>query len=144
MATRTDSITWTGVLIRLAASLLLVFLTWNAEGWSYYHWTIDPLLRGVRSFSAIKFLAGALLIAAWVVFLQATRRSIGLTGTLLVAAIIGGVIWLLISSGMVSASSGRGIARVVLIGLSVVLAVGMSWSHFSKRITGQADTDVVD
>ncbi len=140
----TESIGWSGVLIRLVASLILVFLTWNAEGWSYYHWTIDPLLRGAGSFSAIKFLAGTLLIAGWVVFLQATRRSIGITGALLVAAICGGVIWLLISSGIVSANSGRGMARVALIGLSLILAVGMSWSHLSRRITGQADTDVVD
>jgi len=140
----TDSITWQGVLVRMLASLVLVFATWNAEGWSYYHWTIDPLLRGAGNFSAIKFLAGAILVAAWVVFLQATRRSIGLMGALLVAAICGGVIWLLISSGIVTANSGRGIARVVLIGVSLILAVGMSWSHMSRRITGQADTDVVD
>jgi hypothetical protein len=124
--------------------MVLVFLTWNAEGWSYYHWTIQPLLEGAGNFSALKFLAGALLVAAWVVFLQATRRSIGLMGAVLVAAICGGVIWLLISSGIVSANSGRGIARVVLIGVSLILAVGMSWSHISRRLTGQADTDVVD
>lgn len=140
----TESISWGGVLVRLLASLLLVFLTWNAEGWSYYHWTIEPLLRGTGNFSALKFLAGALLVAAWVVFLQATRRSIGLMGALLVAAIAGGVIWLLISSGIVTATSGRGIARVVLIAISLILAVGMSWSHMSRRITGQADTDVVN
>jgi len=139
----TDSITWSGVLIRLLASLVLVFMTWNAEGWSYYHWTIQPLLEGTGNFSALKFLAGMLLIAAWVVFLQATRRSIGIMGAVLVAAIAGGVIWLLISSGIVSANSGKGIARVVLIGVSLILAVGMSWSHMSRRITGQADTDVV-
>ena len=139
-----ESITWSGVLVRLLASLVLVFLTWNAEGWSYYHWTIQPLLEGAGSFSALKFLAGMLLIAAWVVFLQATRRSIGVMGAVLVAAIVGGVIWLLISSGIVSANSGKGIARVVLIGLSLILAVGMSWSHMSRRITGQADTDVVN
>ena len=140
----TDSITWSGVLIRLLASLVLVFMTWNAEGWSYYHWTIQPLLEGTGNFSALKFLAGMLLIAAWVVFLQATRRSIGIMGAVLVAAIAGGVIWLLISSGIVSANSGKGIARVVLIGVSLILAVGMSWSHMSRRITGQADTDVVN
>jgi hypothetical protein len=139
-----DSITWGGVLVRLLASLVLVFLTWNAEGWSYYHWAIQPLLEGAGNFSAIKFLAGALLVAAWVVFLQATRRSIGLMGAVLVAAIAGGVIWLLISSGLVTANSGRGLARVVLIAISVILAVGMSWSHMSRRLTGQADTDVVD
>lgn len=139
-----DSITWGGVLVRLLASLVLVFLTWNAEGWSYYHWAIQPLLEGAGNFSAIKFLAGALLVAAWVVFLQATRRSIGLMGAVLVAAIAGGVIWLLISSGIVTASSGRGLARVVLVAISVILAVGMSWSHMSRRLTGQADTDIVD
>ncbi|HEX6942212.1 MAG TPA: DUF6524 family protein [Gemmatimonadaceae bacterium] len=140
----TESITWSGVLVRLLASLVLVFLTWNAEGWSYYHWTIQPLLDGAGNFSALKFLAGMLLIAAWVVFLQATRRSIGIMGAVLVAAIAGGVIWLLISSGIVSANSGKGIARVVLIGVSLILAVGMSWSHMSRRITGQADTDIVN
>lgn len=51
------------------------------------------------------------------------------------------MIWLLISSGIVTANSGRGIARVAI---SLVLAVGMSWSHMSRRITGQSDTDVVD
>lgn len=139
-----ETISWRGILLRWLASLILVFLTWNAEGWSYYHWTIQPFLDGAGNFSAVKFLAGMLLIAAWVVFLQATRRSIGIMGAALVAAIAGGVIWLLISSGIVSANSGRGIARVVLIGVSLILAVGMSWSHLSKRLTGQADTDVVD
>ena len=139
-----DSISWAGILLRWVGALILVFLTWNAEGWSYYHWTIQPLLEGAGNFSALKFLAGMLLIAGWVVFLQATRRSIGIMGAALVAAIAGGVIWLLISSGIVTANSGRGMARVVLIGISLILAVGMSWSHLSKRLTGQADTDVVD
>ena len=139
-----ESIGWSGVLIRMLAALVLVFLTWNAEGWSYYHWTIEPMIGGTPGFSAVKFLAGTVLLAAWVVFLQATRRSIGLMGAALVAAICGGVIWLLISSGIITANSGRGIARAALIGLSLVLAVGMSWSHISRRITGQADTDVVD
>ena len=132
------------IVLRVLASLVLAFVTWNPDGWSYYHWTIEPLIQRAGGFSAIKFLAGTLLIAAWVVFLQATRRSIGIGGAVLVTAIFGGVIWLLISSGIVTANSGKGIARVVLIGLSLVLAVGISWSHISKRITGQADTDVVD
>lgn len=140
----TETLSWPGVLVRLVAALALVFLTWNAEGWSYYHWAIAPLPDGIHTFSPVKFLAGTVLLAGWVVFLQATRRSIGLMGTALVAAICGGVIWLLISSGIISATSGKGIARVVIIAIAIILAVGMSWSHVSRRITGQADTDVVD
>jgi Family of unknown function (DUF6524) len=78
-----------------------------------------------------------------VVFLQATRRSIGIMGAILVTAVCAGVIWLLIDYNVVSASSTRGITRVILIAIAVVLAVGMSWSHLSRRLTGQGDTDVV-
>lgn len=138
------TLSWSGVLIRLVAALALVFGTWNPSGWSYYHWAILPVIDDVGSFNAVKFLVGTLLVAGWVVFLQATRRSIGVGGSLLVAAIAGGVIWLLISSHLVTASSGRGIANVILIGLAIVLTVGVSWSHLGRRITGQADTDVVD
>ncbi|NUQ11926.1 MAG: hypothetical protein HUU26_06275 [Gemmatimonadaceae bacterium] len=139
-----ETLSWRGVLLRLVAALALVFFTWNAEGWSFYHWAIVPLFDGVHTFSPLKFLAGTVLLAGWVVFLQATRRSIGLKGTLLVAAICGGIIWLMLSTGIISASSGTGIARVVTVAIAIILAVGMSWSHISWRITGQADTDVVD
>jgi hypothetical protein len=53
------------------------------------------------------------------------------------------VIWLLIDYNVVRASSTRGMTRVVLIAVSVILGVGMSWSHVSRRLTGQGDTDVV-
>jgi hypothetical protein len=139
-----DSVSWGGVALRILAAGVLVFATFNPEGQSYYHWAIAPLLRDAGSFGAMKFLAGAVLLAGWVVYLQATRRSIGWMGALLVATITGGVIWLLIERGMVTASSGRGMAHVALIALSVVLGVGMSWSHFSRRLSGQADTDVVE
>ncbi|MBL8981357.1 MAG: hypothetical protein JNL26_04195 [Gemmatimonadetes bacterium] len=137
-----DRFSWGSLGVRILAALVLVFATYNAEGWSYYHWALAPLAAGA-GFNALKFLAGVLLIAAWVVFLQATRRSIGIMGALLVTAVCGGVIWLLIDYNVVSATSTKGITRVVLIAIAVVLAVGMSWSHLSRRITGQGDTDVV-
>jgi hypothetical protein len=129
--------------VRLLAALLLVFATYNAEGWSYYHWALAPLFSDAGSFNAVKFLAGILLLVCWVIFLQAARRSIGLPGALLVTAVCAGVIWLLIDYDVVRATSAKGVTRVVLFAVSVILAVGMSWSHVSRRITGQSDTDVV-
>lgn len=129
--------------MRLLAAGVLVFATYNPEGLSYYHWALAPLAGDSRSFSATKFLAGTVLLAGWVVYLQATRRSIGGMGALLVAAITGGVIWLLIEWRLVSAGSERGVAHVVLIAVSLVLGIGMSWSHLSRRFSGQSDTDVV-
>lgn len=130
--------------MRLIAALVLVFATYNAEGKSYYHWALKPLVDGVGGFNAVKFLAGIVLVVAWVVFLQAARRSIGVLGAVLVGAICGGIIWLLIDSNLMSASSSRGITRLVLTGVAIILAVGMSWSHMSRRISGQGDVDIVD
>ena len=138
-----NNISLGGVALRILLAGVLVFATFNPEGYSFYHWAIAPLIRGEASFDPLKFLAGVVLLAGWVVFLQATRRSIGPLGALLVAAITGGVIWLLIEQRLLTATSGRGIAHVVLIALSLILGVGMSWSHFSRRISGQSDTDVV-
>ncbi|MBP6774538.1 MAG: hypothetical protein KA154_16195, partial [Gemmatimonadaceae bacterium] len=59
----------------------------------------------------------------------------------LVLAISGGLVWLLLDFGIVSASSGRGITYVVLVCTSLLLAVGMSWSHLSRRLSGQVDMD---
>lgn len=140
----TDSISWGGVALRVVAAAVLVFATYNPEGYSYYHWALAPLLQDIKSMNAVKFIAGTILVTGWVVYLQATRRSIGWPGALLVTAISGGVIWLLIDRNLVSASSSRGLAHVVLIAVSIVLGVGMSWSHFSRRISGQTDTDVVN
>lgn len=138
-----DGFSWSGFFLRLLAALVLVFATYNAEGFSYYHWALAPLASDAGTFNAVKFLAGIVLLVAWVVFVQAARRSIGVVGAVLVTAVCAGVIWLLIDYNVVSATSSKGITRVVLFAVSFVLAVGMSWSHISRRITGQSDTDIV-
>jgi Family of unknown function (DUF6524) len=135
-----------GIAGRAVAALLLVFATYNPEGKSYYHWAIAPLMDGSATSGpmSVKFLAGLALAAAWVVFLAATRRSLGIGGALLVLAIAGGLVWMLMDFGVVSASSARGITYVVEICTALMLAVGMSWSLMSKKITGQVDVDRTD
>jgi hypothetical protein len=132
-----------GVAIRALAALLLVFATYNPEGRSFYHWALAPLFDGSPSAgpASLKFLIGLGLLAGWVVFLTATRRSIGIGGSLLVLAIAGGLVWLLMDFGMASARTTRGITYVVLICTGLLLGVGMSWSHMSRKISGQVDMD---
>jgi hypothetical protein len=93
--------------------------------------------------AALKFLAGVLLVIGWVVVLQATRRSIGLTGAFLALALCGGLIWLLIEQHVVSPTGSAAVAHIALVAIGLVLGVGMSWSLFSRRLTGQVDTDQV-
>ncbi len=144
-----DGFSWGGFLARGAAAFLLVYLTYNPEGFSFIHWVIEPKAGGtglgayVAGFTPLKALAGIALIAAWVVFLQATRRSLGIGGAVLILAIFGCSIWALIYYGAISPHSTRAVAHLVLVALAIVLAVGVSWSHFTRRLTGQQDTDTV-
>ena len=139
-----DSLSFIGVLTRFVIALALVYGTWNPEGVSYYQWAVAPMFGGPPTAGpiALKFLVGVLLVAAWSVFLNATRRSLGLPGALLAVAITGAVIWLLVDLNVVHVASGRGIAHAALIALAILLSVGMSWSFLSRRLSGQIDTDV--
>ncbi|NUO83442.1 hypothetical protein HUU05_25495 [candidate division KSB1 bacterium] len=136
-----------GIFLRVLFALILVYATYNPEGLSYYHWTIVPLKQATKfSFSAIhplKFLAGVALLVGWIIFLQATQRSLGLKGVVLALALFGGLVWLLIYWDVFSPRGARAISHIVLLVLALVLATGMSWSHLSRRLTGQIDTDEV-
>jgi Family of unknown function (DUF6524) len=135
-----------GIAARTVAALVLVFATYNPERWSYFHWAVAPLRSGEPTAgpASLKFLLGLALLGGWAIFLNATRRSIGLGGAILVLAISGGLVWLLIDFGVVSAGSARGISYVVLVCTALLLAVGMNWSHLSRKLSGQVDIDPTD
>ena len=136
---------------RILFALVMVYATWNPDGWSYWHWALAPVFgdaapgqpEGWSTFGPVKAIAGLLLLVAWIVTLTATRRSLGVAGAVLVAALAGAVLWLLIDWHVVSARRTTGIARAALIILGIVLGVGMSWSHVKRRVTGQVATDEV-
>ncbi len=140
---------WSGLALRLVAALVLVYATYNPEGVSFFHWTFQPkpgetgVMAYLHSFTPIKAFAGLALIAGWVVFLQATRRSLGAGGALLVLGLFGCTIWAMIYYGAISPTSSKTIAHLILIAVSLVLAIGLSWSHISRRLSGQLDTDNV-
>ncbi len=146
MASRGEGISWSGIAVRFVLALLLVYATWNPTGTSFVHWALLPLVgkgAGVAGVQApLKFLLGVVLVIGWVLYLQATRRSLGVAGAVMVAAVCAGVVWLL-SSWSVLSMQGQAVAHVVLVVLAMVLAMGMSWSHLSRRISGQIDTDAV-
>ena len=140
-----EGVSWKGVLGRFVGVLLLVYGTFNPEGYSYFHWAVNPLVSGqmdvVRQQAPVKLLVGLLLVAVWVFLVQATRRSIGWKGAVLMLGILGALVWALIDWHVLSPTSSRAIAHVVLVALALVLTIGMSWSHVTRKVTGQVDTD---
>ena len=133
-------LTWGGFGLRLLVAVLLVAVTYNPEGFSFYHWVIDH----EPHFSVLKLFVGVVLLIGWTIYLRATMRSLGPLGLGLAIALFATFIWLLVDMGWVPADSVRAISYIVMFVLSMVMAVGISWSHIRRRISGQVDTDDVE
>lgn len=134
-----------GFLIRWISAFVLLVVTYNPSFWSYATW-----IGGIWSAEEygsqlpIAVLIGLLLIAAYLVFLRATLNSIGIFGMVLILAVLGSLLWVLFSQGLLTFGNYAFNAWVVIIALSLVLAIGMYWSVLWKRMSGQVDVDEVD
>ncbi len=134
-----------GIAARFVAAFALVFATYNPTGYSFFDWAIRPIFGGSLPEGAslpARLLVLLVLVIAWAVFLQATKRALGIAGTILVAGVFVCVAWLLAEWDVVRAA-GQGLAWIALVVVAAVLAVGVSWSHFTRKLTGQVDTDAV-
>jgi hypothetical protein len=90
----------------------------------------------------VKVLLALLLLAGWVVVIQATRRSLGFGGATLIAGIFGALVWLLISKGgSFQPHSATAFSYWGLVALSLLLAIGMSWAIVRRKLTGQVEVD---
>ena len=133
---------WAGFFMRLAATTVLVFATYNPTGWSFVHWLQYAFSSNVLG--PEHFVIGILILIGWIILLTATQRSMGTFGLILGAALFGGVVWMLVDFGVLRIDSVSKFTWVILIILSLMLAIGLSWSHVWRRLTGQFDTDDED
>jgi len=129
-----------GIGLRFLFALLLVLLTYNPSGYSYFHW-VHQNLHTLTPYIA---LAGLALVIGWVIYLKATLNSLGLIGILLASAFFACLIWLFIYWKILDLNNTSAVAWLVEILLAVLLALGMCWSHFSRRISGQIDVDEIE
>jgi len=130
----------TGFVLRWALALALVLLSFNPSGYSYYDW----LSGSLPQVTPAVVICGLLLLIGWIVFIGATMRSIGVLGVLLAMALFAALIWLLVAQGWLDLGNTGALVWISLLVLSLILAVGMSWSHINRRLSGQTDVDEVD
>ena len=121
-------------------ALVLVLGSYNPTEWCYFSWATAE----TTSFGPIVAIVGILLLIGWIIFLRATFMSMGWLGITLEAALFGCFVWLMVDQGWLALDSEGTIAWVVLVILSLILAVGMSWSHVRRRMSGQFDVDEKD
>ena len=98
------------VLMRLAFSLALVFLTFNPTGHSYFHW----LQANLSPIQPLVVIAGLLLLGGWLFFIRATFSSMGTVGVVLLLALFAAIVWWMVSRGWLSTADKSTMAWVVL------------------------------
>ncbi len=135
-----SQLTWGGFGLRWLIAVILVVVTYNPEGYSYYDWVVSH----TPHFTVFKLFVGVVLLIGWTIYLRATLRSLGGLGLGLAIALFGTFIWLLVDMGWVPADSVRAVSYIVMFVLGSVLAVGISWSHIRRRVSGQLDVDDVE
>jgi len=133
-----NNFTFVSFLLRLLFAMALVLLTYNPSGFSWAEWLLSDVPM------VYKASAGVVLLVGWVIFLRATWNSLGALGTILSVAFFAVIIWLCIEWGFFALDDTAVVEWVVLFILIGVLAVGMSWSHVRRKLSGQYDTDEIE
>lgn len=134
------NLTASGVVLRFLFALLLVLLSYNPSGYSYFHW-VHYSFSDITPYVVI---AGIILLIGWGVYIKASLNSLGLIGLIALAALFACLVWLFIYWGFLSVNDISAMAWVIEVLLAALLAVGMCWSHFTRRMSGQVDVDEIE
>ncbi len=121
-------------------AFLLVALTFNPTP---YNWVVWSLTNWSAQLPLI-VLSGLILLIGYIVYLRATLRSIGPIGMFLVVAVFGALLWVLYDLGWLDVQNRSLNLWLGILAGSLVLGIGLSWSHIRRALSGQADIDDVD
>lgn len=120
---------------RFVAAAALIFATYNPSQYSFFQWVRGAIADG--NLGSAHFLVGAILLIGWAILLFATRNSLGTGGVILGVVLLATIVWFLVDLGVLDADSISAMTWVALVCLAGLLAVGLSWSHIWRRMTGQ-------
>ena len=129
-----------GFLIRWLFAFVLLATTYNPTEWSFVRWS----MANYETNLSMTVLFGLVLFVGYIIYLRATLRSIGVFGMILLLAVVATLLWVLFDQGVISLDNPTVNTWIAIVALSIVLAVGLSWSIVRRRLTGQTDVDDID
>ncbi|GHF61272.1 DUF6524 family protein [Seohaeicola zhoushanensis] len=129
-----------GFILRWLFALLLLSATYNPTQFNFVSWAMDGQ---DRQWSVVA-LSGLVLLIGYIIYLRATLRSIGPFGMILILALVAAILWVLYDFGLLTLDDRSLNVWIGILALSLVLGVGMGWSHVRRMISGQSDMDDVD
>ncbi|MGL4234548.1 DUF6524 family protein [Tabrizicola sp.] len=129
-----------GILLRWLGAFILLVAIFNPTQWNYVTWARDAWADQ----TPLVVFTGLILAVIAMVYLVSTMRSIGILGALVIAAIFAAGIWVLIDWGVLGLNNSALNVWLIIVALSLILGIGMSWSILRQRLSGQQTTDEVD
>lgn len=129
-----------GFLLRWLFAFVLLAATYNPTEYNFIRWAMG----NYQEMLSICVLGGLILLVGYIIYLRATLRSIGLFGMLLVLAVAGTMIWVLFDQGLIDLANPTFNTWLAIVILSLVLAIGLSWSIVRRKLSGQLDVDDVE
>ena len=116
--------TWFTVLTRMLFALVLVLLTYNPEGYSYYHWGILNISADMPA----KVLIGLVLVLAWALYIRSAGESFGYMGTFITLSFFSTFLWVVVRIDFLPNVIEKILIYFVLILVSWIVATGFSLS----------------
>ncbi|GAB5438359.1 DUF6524 family protein [Falsiruegeria mediterranea] len=129
-----------GMFLRWLFAFALLTLTYNPTDWNYVRWTIE----NYQAHLSVAVLLGLILTIGYIIYIRATLRSIGGFGMVLVTAVVAALLWVLYDFGLLQLDNKNVQVWLGILALSIVLGIGLSWSHVRRQLAGQSDVDDVD
>ncbi|SEO63579.1 hypothetical protein SAMN04490248_10872 [Salinihabitans flavidus] len=129
-----------GFFLRWLFAFGLLSTTFNPTDWNYIRWSAVNYTEELP----LTVLLGLLLMIGYIIYLRATLRSIGGFGMFLVLSLVAALLWVLYDYGLLTLGNREMNTWLGIFALSLVLGIGLSWSHVRRRLSGQADMDDVD
>lgn len=129
-----------GFLLRWGFAFVLVAASYNPTSWNFWHWASENYASSLP----LTMLFALLLFTAYVIYIRATLRSIGGFGMGLILAIFAALVWVLVDIGVLSLKNSALNTWLGILALSLVLAIGLSWSFVRRALSGQYDVDDAD
>ena len=129
-----------GFFIRWIFAFVLLAATYNPTDLNYVRWS----MQNAETNLPMTVLLGLILFVGYIVYLRATLRSIGIFGMILILAVVGTLLWVLFDQGFISLDDPTVNTWIGIFALSMVLAIGLSWSIVRRKLSGQADVDDID
>jgi hypothetical protein len=129
-----------GIFLRWLGAFVLLSATYNPTPYNFIRWAE----ANWTSQMPLTVLFGLILGVGYLIYIGATLRSIGAFGVVLIAAIVGALIWVLIDYQILTLENPSLNLWIGIFALSVVLGIGLSWSILRQRLSGQASVDEIE